>query len=259
MRRTPPSRRARRPAPTGLLAALGRFASAGRRRTRRGASPGDAGHPPGSRWRLPAACLALALGAGTAEAHPHVFVTAREQVVFAPDGKVTGVRAAWTFDDMYSSFVTQGLGTPGQLLTGDQLAPLAKTNVESLAEFGYFTTAKMGGHAVEFGEPEDYRLEESPDKLVTLFFTLPLKVPVKPVPALSVSVYDPTYFVDFQMAEHDPVALVSAPSGCSTSVIKPRPLDASDDQKLSEAFFANMSPGQDFGIKLASKVMVACP
>ena len=205
------------------------------------------------------AVLALAAGTGAARAHPHVFVTAKEQVIFAPDGTVTGVRAAWTFDDMYSSFVTQGLGAPDQILTRDQLAPLAKTNVESLAEFGYFTVAKLSGHALAFGEPTDYYLEESPDKLVTLFFTLPLKDPVRPVPALNVSVYDPTYFVSFGMAEHDPVSLVSAPAGCSTSVIKPRPLDASDNQKLSEAYFANMSPGQDFGIKLASKVMVACP
>ena len=224
MRRPPPSRGAHRPAQAGLLAAL-----------------------------------ALTLGAGVARAHPHVFVTAKEQVLFDPGGEVTGVRADWTFDDMYSSFVTQGLGTPGELLTREQLAPLAKTNVESLAEFGYFTVAKMAGHALAFSEPTDYWLDESPDKLVTLHFTLPLKAPARPVPVLNVSVYDPTYFVDFKMDEHDPVALVSAPAGCSTSVIKPRPLDASDNQKLSEAFFANLSPGQDFGIKLASKVMVACP
>ena len=224
MRRPPPSRRAPRPALTGLSAAL-----------------------------------VVLVGGGAAEAHPHVFVTAKEQVLFDPGGEVTGVRADWTFDDMYSSFVTQGLGTPGALLTRDELAPLAKTNVESLAEFGYFTVAKKAGHALAFDAPTDYWLDESPDKLVTLHFTLALKTPVKPVPALNVSVYDPTYFVDFQMAEHDPVALVSAPAGCSTSVIKPRPLDVSDNQKLSEAFFANMSPGQDFGIKLASKVMVACP
>ena len=205
------------------------------------------------------AALALALGAGRAQAHPHVFVTAKEQILFGPDGEVTGVKAAWTFDDMYSSFVTQGLGEPGQLLTRDQLAPLAKTNVESLAEFGYFTVAKLAGHQVPFDEPVDYWLEEGQDKLVTLFFTLPLKAPVKAVPAFAVSVYDPTYFVDFQMAEKDPVVLVSAPTGCSASVIKPRPLDASDSRKMSEAFFANMSPGQDFGIKLASKAMVACP
>ena len=205
------------------------------------------------------AALAALAGCGAAEAHPHVFVTAREQVIFGPDGRVAGLRAAWTFDDMYSSFVTQGLGAPDAILTPAELAPLAKTNVESLAEFGYFTVAKLAGHQLEFAEPTDYSLEESRDKLVTLFFTLPLKVPVRPAPALNVSVYDPTYFVSFEMADKDPVSLAAAPIGCSTSVIKPRPLDSGDNQKLSEAFFANMSPGQDFGIKLASKVMVACP
>jgi ABC-type uncharacterized transport system substrate-binding protein len=199
------------------------------------------------------------LGSGGAEAHPHVFVTAKEQVIFAPDGSVTGIRASWTFDDMYSSFVTQGLAAPGEIPTPEQLAPLAKTNVESLAEFGYFTVAKLGGKKLEFNEPVDYAMTEGQDKLATLVFTLPLKTPVRPEPALNVSVYDPTYFVSFGMDDHDPVAMVGAPGGCSASVIKPRPLDASDNQKLTEAFFANMSPGQDFGIKLASKIMVACP
>ena len=43
---------------------------------------------------------------------------------------------------MYSAFATQGQGKEGQLLTKDDLAPLAKTNVEFLAEFDYFTYAK---------------------------------------------------------------------------------------------------------------------
>ena len=119
--------------------------------------------------------------------------------------------------------------------------------------------AKANGHQLEFQPPTDYSLEENKDKLVTLFFTLPLKSPVRASPALTVSVYDPTYFVSFELDDKAPVSLASAPSGCSSSVIKPRPLDSGDNQKLSEAFFANMSPGVDFGIKLASKVVIACP
>ena len=203
-----------------------------------------------------AACLGSAT---VAEAHPHVFVVAKEQVIFGPDGKVSGIRAAWTFDDMYSSFLVQGIGSPDQMLTSEQLAPLAKTNVESLAEFGYFTVAKVSGKQLEFKEPVDYALEEGPDKLLTLVFTLPLKRPVAAAPAFSLSVYDPTYFVSFEFADKDPIGLASAPPGCSSSIAKPRPLDAGDNQKLSEAFFTNMSPGTDFGIKLASRAIVACP
>ncbi len=194
-----------------------------------------------------------------ASAHPHVFVVAREEVLFGPDGRITGIRAAWTFDDMYSSFAIQGLGEADKILTSEQLAPLAKTNVESLAEFGYFTVGKAAGKQVSFGEPTDYLLEEGSDKLVTLRFTLPLKEPAPANKAFTLQVYDPTYFVSFEFADKDPLALKDAPSGCSASVAKPRPLDTGDNQKLSEAFFSNMSPGVDFGIKLASRAVVACP
>ena len=50
-----------------------------------------------------------------------------------------------------------------------------------------------------------------------------------------------------------------APAGCSLSLVEPSPLVAADNQKLSEAFFQNMSPGADFGIKLATRAIVACP
>ena len=203
--------------------------------------------------------LATLASTGAARAHPHVFVTARETLLFGPDGRISGVRAAWTFDDMYSSFVTQGLGDPDKVLTSEQLAPLAKTNVESLAEFGYFTVAKVAGKAVEVAAPVDYSLDESVDKLVTLHFTLPLKDPASARSAFTLQVYDPTYFVSFEFSDKDPVALQGAPAGCSASVVKPRALDSGDNQKLSEAFFSNMSPGMDFGIKLASRVVVACP
>ncbi|MGA7682754.1 MAG: DUF1007 family protein, partial [Pseudolabrys sp.] len=42
-------------------------------------------------------------------AHPHVWVTMRTELVYAPDGKITGIRHAWSFDDMFSTFATQGL------------------------------------------------------------------------------------------------------------------------------------------------------
>ena len=199
------------------------------------------------------------VSAESASAHPHVFVTAKERLLFTPDGKISGIEAAWMFDDMYSSFAIQGLGDPDKILTKDELAPLAKTNVDSLAEFGWFTVGKTGGKAVLFGDPVDYWLEESADKLITLHFTLPLKVPSKTGAFFSLQVYDPTYFVAFDYDTKEPVTLVGAPSGCSVSVAKPKSLDNTDSQKLSEAFFTNMSPGMDFGIKLAPRAIIACP
>jgi hypothetical protein len=55
------------------------------------------------------------------------------------------------------------------------------------------------------------------------------------------------------------VKLVSAPSGCTANVAKPKPLEANDKQKLSESFFTNLAPGTNFGFKMASAAIVACP
>ena len=208
---------------------------------------------------LALAAFALAALPIPALAHPHVWVTAREDVIFDNQGQISAIRGSWVFDDMYSAFATQGLGKDGQLATKEDLAPLAKTNVDSLAEFEYFTFAKLAGEKVEFGPPVDYSLEERPDKLVMLSFTLPLKTPTPPGKAFTFQIYDPTYFVAFSLDDKLPVELVNGPKGCSVSVLGSDPLDAAATKQLSEAFFANLSPGTNFGMKLASRIFVACP
>ncbi|MGA2638014.1 DUF1007 family protein [Methylocella sp.] len=209
--------------------------------------------------------LRLALMAGfsaslanVAAAHPHVWITGQEQVIFGPKGEITAIRHAWIFDEMYSAFVTEGVGKKGEILTKEDLAPLAKSNVEDLAEFDYFTHAKIQSVKVEFGEPTDYSLEERPDKLVVLRFTMPLKTPAT-AKLFSFQVYDPTYFVAFELDKQNGVSFVNAPKGCTNNVAGAKPLAAEESKKLTESFFSGLSPGSDFGVKLASAVIVACP
>ncbi|WP_374545101.1 DUF1007 family protein [Rhodoblastus sp.] len=208
---------------------------------------------------LAAAAIVLPGLVAPAFAHPHVWVTAKAQILFAPDGRIAGFRHVWTFDEMYSAFATQGLGKDGKPPTKEELAPLAKTNVESLAEFQYFTVAKTGPKFYEFGAPKDYELEADDKKIVTLSFTLPLKEPVSAKKPFTFMVYDPTYFVDFELEKTDPVTLKDAPAGCSLTTFHPDPLGKDDTTKLNESFFSGLSPGADFGIKLATRSIVACP
>ncbi|MDB5593512.1 MAG: hypothetical protein JWM36_473 [Hyphomicrobiales bacterium] len=197
--------------------------------------------------------------ANEALAHPHVFVVVKSDVVFDAQGKVSGIRHAWTFDEMYSAFATTGLTTDGSPASEAQLKPIAETNVGDLAEYSYFTVTKSPGQKVEFDKPVDIGMSEGPDKLVTLRFTLPLKQPVSAGKVLTLQVYDPSYFVSFDFAKSDAVKLVSAPPGCSLNVVQPKPLQETEAQKLSESYFSGLSPGSDFGIKLASRAIVACP
>jgi ABC-type uncharacterized transport system substrate-binding protein len=202
--------------------------------------------PPLLLWGLPA------------QAHPHVMVSVTSEVIFA-DGKVAAIRHHWTFDDMYSAFVTANLGQEGKDPTPQELQPVAQTNVESLKEFDYFTVPKLNGKKVVFGDPRDYSMTfDGKDKTATLHFTMPLKEATQSK-LFVFQIYDPSYFVAFQFDKGEPVTLAGAPQGCSLSVSKPKALDSDESKKLNESFFSGLSPGSDFGAKLADRAIVACP
>jgi ABC-type uncharacterized transport system substrate-binding protein len=203
---------------------------------------------------LLAACLTLA--AGAARAHPHVWITATSELLYAADGTITGVRHAWTFDDMFSTYAVQGLESKTKgAYTSEELVPLAQTNVESLKEYAYFTFARADGKKERFQEPVDYFLDYK-DAVLTLHFTLPLKNPVKPK-QLVLEVFDRSFFIDFQMAKDNPVKLVGAPAGCQMKLERPSDGTASA-QKLNEQTFMN-GENSNFGLMFANRITVDCP
>ena len=207
-----------------------------------------------------AALASLLLAPAPASAHPHVWVTVKSDLVYAPDGSITGVRHAWTFDDMFSVFATQGLEQKKKgEFTREELAPLAKVNVESLKEYDFFTYAKANGKDVSFVEPVEYSLEFDPKETVlTLHFVLPLKAPLK-AKTLNLEVFDPSYFVDFALAEKDPVRLEKAPDGCQVGVAKPQEMNAEMARKLAEIPPGGQIPENSYGAAFSNKISVKCP
>jgi ABC-type uncharacterized transport system substrate-binding protein len=203
------------------------------------------------------AALAL-LSAPAAQAHPHVWVTMKSELVYGPDGSVTGVRHAWTFDDMFSTFATQGLESKEKgKFSREELAPLAKVNVESLKEYDYFTIAHANGKKAELNPPADYWLEFT-DGLLTLHFTLPFKTPAK-AQTMDVEMYDPSWFVDFSFAEKDPVKLVDAPAACQLAVQRPGEGAQAPKGQPGEAFFSNPGAASNYGAQFSNKIAVKCP
>jgi ABC-type uncharacterized transport system substrate-binding protein len=211
--------------------------------------------------RLSLLCLIasalLALASGSASAHPHVWVTVKSELVYAPDGTLTGIRHHWTFDEMFSTFATQGLDTNNDgKLSREELQSLAEVNVSSLKEFGYFTHVKADGKRFPITDPKDYWLDFENGAL-TLNFTLPLKTPAKGK-TIEVEVYDATYFVDFTLAKDKPVSLASAPAECKLNTFAPGEAKPAG-QPLDESFFNALTPGSNFGAQFANKILVNCP
>lgn len=222
--------------------------------------------PPPPRRRTTAVLQALAgatacwLGlAEAAHAHPHVFVSVKSQAIFGSDGRITAIRHDWTFDEMYSSFATTGMNGAGKGPSPEQFAAIAKQNIEDLAQYEWFTHARGASKKVEFATPVDYSVTQPEGGNLELHFTLPLATPASAAKAFTFEVYDPSYFVAFSFDDKDKPAMQNAPKGCSISLFKPKPLDPGLQAKLNELFFSGLSPGADFGVQLAERVIVACP
>jgi ABC-type uncharacterized transport system substrate-binding protein len=104
---------------------------------------------------------AILFGAGTAHAHPHVWVTTETTVLYE-NGTIIGLRQKWSFDDFYTSMAVQGLDTNNDgKYDRSELAELAKVNMEGLKEFNYFTTARLATEQLKFEGPKDFYLEHA--------------------------------------------------------------------------------------------------
>jgi ABC-type uncharacterized transport system substrate-binding protein len=160
--------------------------------------------------------LVLLLGLLTrdANAHPHVWVVMRADVLFARDGSITAVRYAWAFDESLSASVAREAGSTG--LTREGLTQLAQVNIDSLKESQFFVRSKADGAEQKFRAPKDYWLAFE-EGVLTLHFTVPFETPLRPA-RLEFEIYDPGYFIDIKLVEKTPIVLVGAPEHCRLSV-----------------------------------------
>ena len=215
-----------------------------------------------SNW-IAGALLSAAAAAGPtapALAHPHVFIEARTKILYDKEN-FTGVEHRWTFDEFYTQTAIEGLDVNKDgVYDRQELAELAKVNIEGLKEFAYFTYPKLAGKDVAFGEVTDYWLEHK-DGALTLVFTLPFaaQVPAN-APDFKLGVADPTFFIGFDWAKEGAVSFSdNAPKTCKFTMGSAEPQQGtppSDDQALRGAF------AQQFGGGMMAPdrtVSIICP
>ena len=219
--------------------------------------------PMRSMLRLAVATAMVCATSPAVQAHPHVWVSTKTEVVHNAKGRITGFRHQWTFDEVFSTYAAQGMDKNGDgKFDRGELAELAKVNITSLSEFDFFTFPKVGENEVPLNPPkEGYYLSHENGQL-TLHFTLPLKTPLDArKEEMRFAIYDPTYFVAFSHAKEAPVTLAkNAPRGCAAAIEKPKPLSAQETKlsDLGEAFFSELGAGSDFGAQFAPDVLISC-
>lgn len=167
-------------------------------------------------------------------AHPHVWVDAVSEIVFDSAGRITAIKHHWRFDEAFSAFAVQGLDLDGDgTYSKAELDPLAEVNVSSLSEYDFFTFMTVGDKETRFGKPKDYWLDLD-DGFLTLHYTLPLAEPFRPDEPAVLEVFDPEYFVAFEIPAAEAVRMVGAPPGCELTVQLAKDLDDTAIAALAE-------------------------
>jgi ABC-type uncharacterized transport system substrate-binding protein len=177
--------------------------------------------------RILLAIAAILACPGIAAAHPHMFVDARAEIQFDPQGRIVGIKNIWRFDEAFSAYAKQGLDRlPNGRLTAKSLEALARVNIHSLALYKYFTFQRLEGKHEPLGEGSGQKLEDDGERL-TLSFTVAVSPPLETAGRqVTLDLYDPEYFVAMSFEKTSPVRMVGAPKACKLQVFTPSGLSA---------------------------------
>jgi ABC-type uncharacterized transport system substrate-binding protein len=152
----------------------------------------------------------LAFGPIAAQAHPHVFIKQHVEAVFDRSG-LTGIRLTWRFDAMYSSMMRADyVSSKKGPLTPEDVKTLHDKCFSALKDEHYFTTVTFDGHPLPLGVPTDFSAEAAGDSIVYRF-VIPLKLlpgQIRPTNKVEISVFDPSYYVYYELAAGKPVDVV---------------------------------------------------
>lgn len=161
----------------------------------------------------------LASLAVPAAAHPHIFVEAGVEIVLDDAGRVAGVRLSWTYDEFFSFLLTSelGLDVDGDLqMTAEELDLLAGQVLEWPADFGGDLFVRQGEEAVALGERAEASVAYVDGRVIERHFR-PLAAPVVANAPLAVQVYDPFYYVAYEIS---PQITFAGGAGCDAELRK---------------------------------------
>jgi ABC-type uncharacterized transport system substrate-binding protein len=154
--------------------------------------------------------MAAVLTAGLAApavAHPHVWIDYAATIQCQGD-TITGVRIAWTFDEMYSaSLFHDYTSRPKGPLTQADIAELQKGAFQDTSEDHYFTDIALDGKELPVTQAIDFDASYDGRKM-TYRFTVPLAVKAGPgAHGIDIASFDTEFYIDFELVKRDPATI----------------------------------------------------
>lgn len=177
---------------------------------------------------------ALALTAGTATAHPHIWIDAKAKIVFNDAGELTNIYNTWTFDEAFSVWQIQGLDTNGDGVTSsEEMQDLANENLQGLAEYKFYTLAGEGDATLPFASMDDGKFVFENNRS-TFTFGIEPQAPYRIKGKFELAIADPEFYVAITFADLSDVELVNAPAGCRLGSEPPRELTPDIQARLGD-------------------------
>jgi ABC-type uncharacterized transport system substrate-binding protein len=201
--------------------------------------------------------------AGPADAHPHMWVTMRSDVVFNDRAEITGIAIEWTFDDGYTEVALDGLDTNGDgVYSQSELDPLTQANLKSLKDYNYFVVPRADGKVVSISDPIEYGQIYSNGKLA-LHLSVPLASPVNPrTSQFLYKIYDPEFYIAMDYVQENPVGVIgNMPQGCHLEVkpvVSDQQLDQTREMLSTKGTDWKPPEDEDFGGMFAQPALVLC-
>lgn len=209
----------------------------------------------------PAAALCLALLAGPAGAHPHIFVDAGLSLIRDTSGRVTAVEVTWRYDELYSLLLTEDYGLDPDFdlsLTADEVAATLGFDLNWSGGFSGGLSLRQAGADLSLGAPEpvSLRLLDTGQIETTHRRSVDGAAPG----AITAQIYDPEFYIAFEMIL--PVGVADAPE-CTVDLIR-ADLDAAYAglEAALEEIGGAVAAEDNFpavGALFADRVEIACP
>lgn len=162
-------------------------------------------------WLLLAGAALMSLPpSAPVRAHPHLWIDVSAEIGFA-QSRAVGIRFKWIFDEFFSAGVIGEFDKNGnKSFDPDEIDALRQGAFEGTKEAGFFTDLQIDGAKIQIETTRDFsaRIEKG---IAIYEFTVPLPEPIDPVKqSLTISIYDPSYFVDITFIGNDPVKFAGA-------------------------------------------------
>ena len=201
-------------------------------------------------------CALLIALMGAANAHPHMWVDLKSQIVLGDDGSVAAIRQEWLFDDFFSVALIEEASQHPQGLDAGIFAKIAEI-LENLQPYDYFTVARYGDETLPLSRMGDITADVSENR-VWMGFTVAVGNSVNlATKQFSYAIFDPTYYIEMFHAEGETISFEGdAPAGCGTEIVQPNP--SAGAIALSQSASLDANPDYTIGRLFAETVHVNC-